>query len=37
VDSVVKSVSINQPALSGFDKLLTDAELELYLPKLGEK
>jgi hypothetical protein len=34
VNSVAKSVKINQPAVSGFDKLLTDAELEVHLKKI---
>ena len=34
VNSVAKSVKINQPAVSGFDKLLTDAELDVYLKKM---
>lgn len=34
VSSVAKSVKINQPAVNGFDKLLTDAELEIHLKKL---
>jgi hypothetical protein len=34
VSSVTKSVKINQPAVSGFDKLLTDAELDIHLKKM---
>ena len=34
VSSVAKSVKINQPAVNGFDKLLTDAELEVHLKKM---
>lgn len=34
VNSVAKSVKINQPAVNGFDKLLTDAELVVHLQKL---
>ncbi len=34
VNSVAKSVKINQPAVNGFDKLFTDAELQVYLKKM---
>ena len=34
VNSVAKSVKINQPAVNGFDKLLTDAELDVHLKKM---
>jgi hypothetical protein len=34
VNSVAKSVKINQPAVNGFDKLLTDTELGLHLKKI---
>jgi len=34
ISSVAKSVKINQPAVNGFDKLLTDAELQVHLKKL---
>ena len=34
VNSVAKSVKINQPAVTGFDKLLTDAELDVHLKKM---
>jgi hypothetical protein len=34
VNSVAKSVKINQPAINGFDKLLTDAELDVRLKKM---
>jgi hypothetical protein len=37
VGSVAKSVKINQPAVIGFDKALTDAELEVYLRKMLAK
>ena len=33
ISSVAKSVKINQPAVNGFDKLLTDTELEGHLKK----
>ena len=34
VSSVAKSVKINQPAVNGFDKLLTDTDLEVHLKKM---
>ena len=34
VNSVAKSVKINQPAVNGFDKLLTDEELDVHLKKM---
>ena len=34
LNSVAKSVKINQPAVNGFDKLLTDADLDNYLKKM---
>jgi hypothetical protein len=34
LNSVAKSVKINQPAMNGFDKLLTDAELVILLQKM---
>lgn len=32
--SVTNSVKINQPAVSGFDKAYTEAELEVHLKKM---
>jgi uncharacterized protein len=37
VNSVAKSVKINQPAMNGFDRLLTDAELDAHLKKISGK
>ena len=38
INSIAKSVKINQPAVNGFDHLFTDAELEAHLKKtLGKK
>jgi hypothetical protein len=34
VSSVAKSVKINQPAVNGFDALLTDSELDVYLKQI---
>ncbi|MEX0703200.1 MAG: HTH domain-containing protein [Planctomycetales bacterium] len=34
IGSVAKSVKINQPAVNNFDKLLSDAELELHLKRI---
>jgi hypothetical protein len=37
MSSVTKSIKINQPAVHGFDKLLTEAELEVHLHKMRDK
>ncbi len=34
ISDVAKSVKINQPALNGFDKLLTEVELSVHLKKI---
>ncbi|MEX0718933.1 MAG: HTH domain-containing protein [Planctomycetaceae bacterium] len=34
IESVAKSVKINQPAVNGFDRLLTDLELEAHVKKM---
>jgi hypothetical protein len=37
ISCIAKSVKINQPAVSGFDKLLNDSELKDYLKKVIRK